>query len=58
MSKRLEKKIEFVARAFVWENRFHRTRQFVRTVRGHVRTAKDAKHAVGFWARLLLPKED
>jgi len=58
MSKRLEKKLQFVARAFVWENRFQKTRQVVRLVRGHVNTAKDAKQAVSFWARLLLPKTD
>lgn len=55
---RLEKKIAFVARAFVWENRFQRARQVYSTVKHHKQTAQEAKEAVGWWARLLLPSRD
>ncbi len=55
---RLEKKIAYVARAFVWESRFQRARQVYRTVKTHKQTAREAKEAVSWWARLLLPSRD
>lgn len=55
---RLEKKIEFIARAFVWEGRFHKARQITRTIKGHRESVRQVKDAAGWWARLLLPNED
>jgi len=57
VSNRLENKISFVVRAFVWEGRFQQAKQVVRTVRAHKETARDAVNAARWWGRLLLPRE-
>lgn len=58
MSERLEKKIRFVARAFIWEGRFHKARQLHQMVKGHKRTAREAVDAMKWWGRLLLPRDE
>lgn len=58
VSDRLEKKISFVVRAFVWEGRFQQAKQAVRTVQGHRQTARDAVNAAKWWSRLLLPRDE
>ena len=56
--RRLENKIRFVARAFVWESRFQRARQFHSLLKSHRQTARDAVDAAKWWGRLLLPADD
>jgi hypothetical protein len=55
---RLESKLAFVVRAFVWEGRFQQAKQVVRTVRGHRQTARDAVKAAKWWVGLVVPRDE
>lgn len=58
MAKRVEQAIRLGAKVLIWNGRLQKTREVVQTVQSHRQTFREARQAVGWWARLVLPRDD